>query len=514
LKRVLGFANRARYTNFTVFTIINGESSQAAFLRPRQKISLRLIIIIVPNRRAFDYSNPAENAMSGPSQPNIFPITNRDQLIDDLASGCKTTDKFRIGTEHEKFVFHHDNHQPAAYEPIKALLTGLQQEFYWLPIHEGNNIIALKKDGAAISLEPGGQFELSGAPLATLHDTRIETQTHLNQVKIIGERLGLGFLAMGFAPDWSRDDIPWMPKGRYAIMKKHMPRRGKLGLDMMLRTCTVQVNLDFSSEADMVKKLRLSLALQPLATALFANSPFTDGKPNGFSSYRGHIWSDTDPDRTGNIPFAFDPGFGFEQYVDYLLDVPMYFVYRDGQYLDASGLSFRDFLTGNLAILPGEVPTLADWQDHQTTAFPDVRLKKYLEMRGADVGPLRWLCALPAFWTGLFYDTHALNEASNMIRDWTSEDRDQLRRDVPRQGLKTIFRGRLLLEWALEFVSLSRGGLTRRNQRDPWGEDESQYLDVLFETIASGQSPSDRLLNDYKNVWNDDIGLIYRERCF
>ena len=452
--------------------------------------------------------------MSGPSHPNLLPLTHRDQLIADLSSGCKPPSAFRIGTEHEKFVFQHADHRPAPYDTIKALLIGLQQRFGWQSVFEGDNIIALKQDGAAISLEPGGQFELSGAPLATLHDTRMEIQTHLEQVKTIGDELGIGFLAMGFAPQWQRDDIPWMPKGRYKIMRDYMPRRGQLGLDMMLRTCTVQVNLDFSSEADMVKKFRLSLALQPLAMALFANSPFTAGQPNGFLTYRGHIWRDTDPDRSGNLPFVFEGGFGFERYVDYLLDVPMYFVYRDGKYLDASGLSFRDFLNGNLAILPGEIPTLSDWQDHQTTAFPDVRLKKYLEMRAADVGPWRFLCALPAFWTGLLYDDQALDAATDMIADWTAADHDQLRQDVPRLGLHTTLHGRPLRNWALEFLSLSCGGLVRRNQRDGWGEDESQYLDVLFEIVASGHSQAERLIQHYHDLWHGDINPIYTERAY
>jgi len=325
-------------------------------------------------------------------------ITGKDQLVAFHAAGARAKDDWRIGTEHEKFVFRLDDLSPPPFDGpqgIEALLKGMTR-FGWQPVEENGRVIALLRDGASVTLEPAGQFELSGAQLENIHQTCKETNQHLAEVKQVGDELGIGFLGMGFQPKWARADMPWMPKGRYKIMREYMPKVGTLGLDMMTRTCTVQTNLDFSDEADMVKKFRVSLALQPVATALFADSPFTEGKPNGYLSYRSHIWTDTDPDRTGMLDFVFEDGFGFERYVDYLLDVPMYFAYRDKRYIDCAGLSFRDFLAGKLAPLPGELPTLADWSDHMTTAFPEVRLKKYLEMRGADGGPWRRLCALPA----------------------------------------------------------------------------------------------------------------------
>ena len=336
--------------------------------------------------------------MSAPPKSRGEPIAGKHQLVEYIEQGNKPPAQWRIGTEHEKFGFDLETLRRMPYEGPKgigALLRGLQR-FGWEPVEEDGNVIALTCGACNITLEPGGQFELSGAPVETIHQTCDEVQTHLKQVKEVGNELGIGMLGMGFDPKSTRDEVPWMPKGRYKIMRDQMMRRGKLGLDMMLRTCTVQVNLDFESEADMVRKLRVSLALQPLATALFADSPFTEGKPNGYQSYRAHIWTDTDPDRTGMLPFAFEPGMGFERYVDYMLDVPMYFVYRDGHYLDTTGQSFRDFMVGKLPALPGEIPSMGDWVNHMTTAFPEVRLKRFLEMRGADGGPWDRLCALPA----------------------------------------------------------------------------------------------------------------------
>src|SRR5260221_3772005 len=351
--------------------------------------------------------------MAAPTKSRGTPITAKSQLVEYLESGNKPRADWRIGTEHEKFVFDLTSLRAVSYEApngIGALLKGLQR-FGWEAINEDGKTIALTMEGCNITLEPGGQFELSGAPLQTIHQTCAEVGQHLSQVKEIAAELGIGLMGMGFQPKWARADIPWMPKGRYKIMGEYMPKKGKLGLDMMLRTCTVQTNLDYSSEADMVKKLRVSMALQPVATALFADSPFTEGKPNGFMSYRSHIWTDTDPDRCGTLTWVFDQGMGFERWVDYMLDVPMYFVYRDGHYIDASGQSFRDFMQGKLPALPGELPTSSDWTDHLTTAFPEVRLKKFLEMRGADGGPWERLCALPALWVGLLYNDEALDAA-------------------------------------------------------------------------------------------------------
>src|SRR3954464_3360114 len=360
---------------------------------------------------------------SGTGDP---PIESRDDLLRPFLKGEKPKEAWRIGTEHEKFVYRRADHRAPSYdEPggIRDLLQAMT-EFGWEPVEEGGKIIALSGKDGNVSLEPAGQFELSGAPLEHLHQTCAEAGRHLEQVKTVGERLGLGFLGLGMWPDKTRDELPRMPKGRYEIMLRHMPRVGSLGLDMMLRTCTIQVNLDYSSEADMAQKFRVGLALQPLATALFANSPFAEGRPNGFLSFRSHIWSDTDPHRTGMLPFVFEEGFGYERYLDYALDVPMYFVYRDGRCIDAAGLSFRDFLKGELPGYPGHKPTIDDWADHLSTAFPEVRMKQFLEMRGADGGRWGRICALPALWVGLLYDDGALDAAWELVKDWSMEQRE------------------------------------------------------------------------------------------
>ena len=450
---------------------------------------------------------------SGPSEP----IADRRQLAAYLEAGCKPRHAWRIGTEHEKFGFTRDDLRPLPFEGprgIRALLEGLAARFGWEPVLEEGLPIALRKAGCNITLEPGGQFELSGAPLETLHQTCCEVHTHLDEVKKIAEPLGVAMLGMGFQPKWRRDEIPMMPKGRYRIMRDYMPKVGALGLDMMFRTCTVQVNLDFASEADMVRKFRVSLALQPLATALFANSPFTEGRPNGFLSYRGQIWTDTDNARSGMLPFVFEPGFGFEAYVDWALKVPMYFVYRDGRYLDASGQSFLDFMDGRLPALPGERPTLSDWADHLTTAFPEVRLKRYLEMRGADGGAWRSLCALPALWTGLLYDDTALEAAAELVRDWTIEELAHLRREVPRTALATPFRGGTLREVAREVVAIARGGLARRARIDWDGQDETRYLRRLEQIAEAGVSPAEEKLALYRGPWRGDIDRLFVEHAF
>ena len=416
--------------------------------------------------------------MSSPSHTADTPITGRNQLVDYLASGGKPKADWRIGTEHEKFGFRLDDLRPPTFDGergIEALLEGLVR-FGWTPVREsvdGNppRTIALVRDGASVTLEPAGQLELSGAALEDIHQTCVETGTHLNEVRQVADQLQLGFLGMGFQPKWSRADMPWMPKGRYRIMRDYMPRVGDLGLDMMTRTCTVQVNLDYADEADMVKKFRVSLALQPVATALFADSPFTEGRPNGYLSYRSHIWTDTDPDRTGMLDFVFEDGFGYERYVDYMLDVPMYFSYRDGVYVDASGKSFRKFLRGELDVLPGVFPTLRDWSDHLTTAFPEVRLKKFLEMRGADGGPWNRLCALPAFWVGLLYDDAALDAAWDLVRDFSMAERHALRDGVPKQALKLPFRGGTVRDIAIEALRIAHAGLQRRARADACGID-------------------------------------------
>jgi glutamate--cysteine ligase len=446
-----------------------------------------------------------------------LPMESRADMIGLFSKGEKPKDRWRIGTEHEKFVyFAHDKRAPSYEEKggIHALMIGLTR-YGWEPIYEGENIIALGGPDGNISLEPAGQFELSGAPLDNLHETCAETGRHLQQVKEVGDQLGLGFLGLGLWPDKSRAELPIMPKGRYKIMLDHMPRVGTMGLDMMLRTCTIQTNLDYSSEADMVKKFQVSLALQPLATALFANSPFLEGKPNGFLSYRSHIWTDTDSARTGMLPFVFEDGFGYERYADYMLDVPMYFVFRDGKYIDAAGLSFRDFLKGELSVLPGEKPTLTDWTDHLSTAFPEVRLKSFLEMRGADGGPWNKICALPAFWVGLLYDQTALDAAWDLVKHWTIEDHQRIRDDVPRIALEAKGpRGRSLRDLGKIVLDIADAGLKARNRTNAIGDTEQGFLDPLREIISSGKVPAQRLLDSYHGKWNGDLSRVYDDMSF
>jgi glutamate--cysteine ligase len=456
--------------------------------------------------------------VSGPESPII---SSRDELVAYLEAGCKPAREWRIGTEHEKFVFHAADHSPVAYDGdrgIRVLLESIRDRFGWDEVLEKGNIIALRRKdcpkGGSVSLEPGGQLELSGAPLDTVHQVQEEIRQHLVEVREVGKELGLGFLGLGFSPKWTLAETPVMPKERYRIMKRYMPTRGRLGLDMMFRTATVQVNMDFASESDMVRKVRVGLSLQSVATALFANSPFTDGKPNGYQSYRAEIWRDTDPDRTGLLPFAFEDGMGFERYVDYALDVPMYFVYRDDSYVDVAGASFGDFLAGKLAALPGVLPTLDDWADHLTTLFPDVRLKRFLEMRGADAGNFRQLCALPALWVGLLYDNEALDQASQLVADWSLAELKAFRDSVPRLGLATPFRSRRLVDVAREVVTIALGGLRRRARLNRSGEDERQALDPLLETLGQGHSPSDRLLADYRGPWKGEIDKVFEAQAF
>jgi glutamate--cysteine ligase len=454
--------------------------------------------------------------MSAPPSGGGAPIENRRQLIEYFISGNKPKAKWRMGTEHEKFGFDKATMKPLPYEGktgIRAMLDGMTR-FGWEPVTEGNNTIALLRGGANITLEPGGQLELSGAMLETVHETSDENAQHIDEVKKVAGEIGAGFIGLGFAPQWTRDDFDWMPKGRYKIMREYMPKVGKLGIDMMLRTCTVQTNLDFESEADMVKKFRVSLALQPLATALFANSPFKESKDTGYKSYRSHIWTDTDADRCGMLPFVFEDGFGFERYADYMLNVPMYFVYRDGKYIDASGQDFKDFLKGKLAARPGELPTVSDWGDHITTAFPEVRLKKYLEMRGADSGPLPMLSALPALWVGLLYDQGALDAAWDLVKGWSVADHDYLRNETPKTGLATKFKGRPLAELGREVVEIAHAGLRARKRLDAQGRDETMYLAPLDRAVASGQALSDELLAKWQGEWKGDFAPLFRDYAY
>ena len=447
------------------------------------------------------------------------PIESREQLVAPMQAGEKPPAAWRIGTEHEKLVYKlTDHHAPSYGEPggIRDILLAMQR-FGWEPVIEKGpdgrpDVIAMSGADGTISLEPAGQLELSGAPLESLHETCAEAARHLRQCKEVGEEFGVGFLGLGMWPDKTRAELPVMPKQRYRIMLDHMPRVGSLGLDMMLRTCTIQVNLDYWSEADMVKKFRTGLALQPLATALFANSPFTEGRPNGFLSYRSHIWSDTDPERTGMLPFVFEEGFGYEAYVDYMLDVPMYFVFRDGTYIHAAGQSFRDFLEGRLPALPGELPRPSDWVDHLSTAFPEVRMKSFLEMRGADGGPWNRICALPALWVGLLYDQSALDAGWDLVKNWTLEEREHLRNAVPAQGLDApLPRGGTLRDLAGEVLAIARAGLVARRRHDAGGNSEAGFLDPLHEIVESGKVPAQRLLDKYHGEWARDISKVYEE---
>jgi len=447
------------------------------------------------------------------------PIEHRDQLAEYLASGCKPIEEWRIGTEHEKFGYDKKTLLPLPYEgptSIKAMLEGLRDTYGWNPIHEGAHIIGLELKGANISLEPGGQLELSGAPLATIHQTCDEVNEHLREVQTVANQIGAGFIGLGTAPIWTHEQMPMMPKGRYKLMTDYMDKVGKLGKTMMYRTCTVQVNLDFASEADMVKKFRVGLALQPVATALFANSPFLDGKPNGHKSWRSRVWRDLDPARTGMLPFVFEDGMGFERYVDYALDVPMYFVYRDGAYLDARGQSFRDFLEGKLPALPGQIPTLSDWADHLTTVFPEVRIKKFMEMRGADGGPWRRICALPAFWVGIIYDDLALDAAWDLVKDWDAETREALRVAASVDGIDGQVGKIHMRQLAETVLDISRGGLRRRARPGFGGmvPDERHFLTALEDTVEDGMTPADELLERYYGDWNEDLSRIYAEYSY
>ena len=445
-------------------------------------------------------------------------IADTRELVDWMEAGCKPPSSWRIGTEHEKFGFLKDGLRPVPYDgeaSVRTLLEGLRDAYGWQGLYEDDKIIGLKRDGASVSLEPGGQFELSGAPLEHIHQTCNEVGGHLSEVRAIADPLGIGFLGLGFSPKWSLEETPMMPKGRYGIMKAYMPKVGRLGHQMMFRSCTVQVNLDFSSEADMVKKMRVALALQPVGTALFANSPFAEGRTNGFLSYRAHVWSDTDPDRTGMLPFMFEEGAGFESYVDYALDVPMYFARRRGTYVDCAGHSFRDFIAGKLAPLPGERPTLDDWQDHLSTIFPEVRLKRFLEMRGSDSGPWDSLCAMPAFWVGLLYDQTALDEAWDLVKDWSAAHREAMRRAAPALGLKAAAPGgRLLQDVAKAAVHIAYGGLKRRARLGEAGDDETGFLHDLQEIAETGVTPAERLLERYHGVWINKVEPVFQARAY
>ncbi|WP_048648701.1 glutamate--cysteine ligase [Nitratireductor soli] len=448
------------------------------------------------------------------------PIERVDDLVADIAMGCKPREKWRIGTEHEKFPFYVDGNRPVPYEGergIRALLEGMQRTLGWDPIEDAGNIIGLVEPTGqgAISLEPGGQFELSGAPLETLHQTCREGNAHLAQLREIAEPLGIRFVGLGGSPKWTLAETPKMPKSRYQIMTNYMPKVGSQGLDMMYRTCTIQVNLDFSSEADMRRKMQVAQRLQPLSTALFANSPFTEGRLNGFQSWRGEIWRDTDNQRSGLLPFVFSPRFGIADYVEWALDVPMYFVIRDGRYHDCTHVTFRQFMAG---ALKNEIsdgwPTIGDWSNHLSTLFPDVRLKRFLEMRGADGGPWRRICALPAFWVGLLYDDEALDAAEELTADWSFDEVQAMRDAVPREGLSTQFRNHRLRDTAREVLVISRLGLKNRGRVNAEGYDEASFLSPLDEVVARGTTSAEELANAFNTRWGGSIEPVFIEQAY
>jgi len=448
------------------------------------------------------------------------PIESIDELVAYLAEGNKPKGKWRIGTEHEKFPFYVDGNAPVPYggdNGIRALLEGMQRTLGWDPILDDERVIGLVEPTGqgAISLEPGGQFELSGAPLETIHQTCREGNAHLAQLREIAEPLGIRFLGLGGSPKWRLSETPKMPKSRYEIMTRYMPKVGSQGLDMMYRTCTIQVNLDFESETDMRRKMQVSLKLQPLATALFANSPFTEGHPNGLQSWRGEIWTDTDNQRSGLLPFCFSPDFGFADYVEWALDVPMYFVIRDGRYHDMTHMTFRQFMSGSAHNqMPDGVPTIGDWANHLSTLFPDVRLKRFLEMRGADGGPWRRICALPAFWVGLLYDEEALDAAEQLTADWTFEEVRDMRAAVPKGGIATEFRDTDLRSIAREVLKISRLGLTNRDRKNRDGYDETGFLSTLDEVVARGTTSAEEMLNAYHTRWGGSIEPVFLEYAY
>lgn len=453
----------------------------------------------------------------GQTKDTHIRIEHGDQLVESLEKGNKPPSQWRIGTEHEKFGYDTATLCPLPYEgacSITAMLTGLRDRFDWQEMREGSTLIGLTKGGANVSLEPGGQLELSGAPLMSVHQTCAEVNTHLSEVRTIADSIGAGFIGLGTSPDWTLEQIPVMPKGRYGLMRQYMPKVGTRGLDMMFRSCTIQVNLDFESEADMVKKFRVALALQPIATILFANSPFLNGQPTGNLSERSVIWQDVDKSRTGMLPFVFEDGFGFQRYVDYALDVPMYFVYREGRYIDCTGQSFRDFLEGRLPALPGEKPMRADWEDHLTTIFPEVRIKSFMEMRGADGGPWRRICALPAFWVGLLYHRATLDAAWDLVKDWSAEDREALRHDAPRIGFQAEVAGQKAYDLARMCLELSTAGLKARAQSSDFDTDESHFLNDLYHVVDTGRTSAQELLEHYANDWSHTFGPLYRNYSY
>ncbi|WOC15514.1 glutamate--cysteine ligase [Pseudochrobactrum sp. MP213Fo] len=447
-------------------------------------------------------------------------ISGIEELAEYLADGCKPKENWRIGTEHEKFPYYTQGNSPVPYEGtrgIRAILQAMQQRLGWDPIIDEGNLIGLvsTQGQGAISLEPGGQFELSGAPLQTIHQTFAEASQHLADVHDISTPMGIRFLGMGGSPKWTLAETPVMPKSRYAIMTAYMPKVGKEGLDMMYRTSTIQVNLDFASETDMRHKMQVGMKLQSVATALFASSPFTEGKPNGLQSWRSDIWRDTDNNRAGVLPFVFSERFGFADYVDWALDVPMYFIMRDGHYVDCTHITFRQFMHGAMKDHPtAGQPNIGDWANHISTLFPEVRLKRFLEMRGADGGPLEHIAGLSAFWVGLLYDEEALNAALDLTKDWSFEAVAEMRNSVPKLGFKTPLGHGTVADIARQAVSIAQLGLKNRKQHNEKGQDETIHLAALEDILTSGQPLAETMLQRFNAEWNNSIDPVFQEYSY
>jgi len=441
---------------------------------------------------------------------NSVEINSKSQLIDYFIEGNKPKANWGIGTEHEKFLCSNDSFERLAYDSrpgIKEILNHLMDSD-WQPILEEGKLIGLKNDGASISLEPGGQYELSGKNIKTIHETYEETKRHFDELREISAKFNVINLALGFDPLWSREDMNWMPKKRYDIMKAYMPTKGSMGLDMMTRTATIQVNLDYLDEKDMIKKMRVAQAIQPIATALFANSPFTEGKPNGYLSYRSHVWDHTDPDRCGFLPFIFDDNFGFERWTDYLLDVPMYFIYRDGEYIPSKNITFRQFMDGKHHLKP----LMTDWETHVSTVFPDVRLKQFIEMRGADASCCTHISALSAFWVGILYSEDALDSVSNYIKNWNIESIQEIRSQVPKLALKAEYGNLKVQKIAQDLIEISANGLSKR-KLELGIEDESKYLDPIVKIAKTGQTQADKMLDAYYKIWDKNICALLKNHC-
>lgn len=450
------------------------------------------------------------NAVSVPTTDDK-PIASYDDLLSLLHAAIKPPSEFRVGAEMEKFGVFADG-SPVPYEGdrgVLAIMNELAATKGWRPEaeSEGGPVIALYRDGASITLEPGSQFELSGAPLVSCHEICSELRGHIAEIAPFSERAGIKWLGLGFHPFSKREDYTMVPKQRYAIMREYLPTRGSLALDMMLRTSTVQANYDFSSEEDAMTKMRVGLKLAPLTTALFANSPFYEGAPFGGKSYRAKVWLDTDPDRSGLVPALWKKNARFVDYVEWALDVPMFMFKRDGQKIVNTGQSFRSFFKSGFS---GHKPTMTDWQTHLNTLFPEVRLKKTIEVRGADAQGAKLACALPALYTGLFYDAKALAEIEALTADWTVDEVSSTRKEVWQKGLGARFRASTLQPVAEKVIEIAEGGLERRGLLSSSGKDERVHLAHLKELVAQGRTPADRLLDGIEHVRDMRAEIIAR----